>query len=61
MCRRLVTGFLARFGCVFRQTAFILPKPVYEKIQAGEAVKLDGQGFMTDDGFTQDFWLFNQG
>ena len=39
--------------------SIVLPKPVCEKIQAGEAVELQGQGFMTDDGLTQDFWLFN--
>jgi hypothetical protein len=39
--------------------SIIVPKLVYKKIQAGEAVMLQGQGFMTDEGLTQDFWLFN--
>lgn len=39
--------------------SIIVPKETYDRIQTGQAVKIKGQGFMTDDARTQDFWSFN--
>jgi hypothetical protein len=39
--------------------SIVVPQSVHNRIKAGQAVKVPGQGFPTDDGLIQDFWLFN--
>jgi hypothetical protein len=56
MTAKSITIFIS---CGYDFHSITVPKSVHQRIKGGQAVKVRGQGFPTDDGVIQDFWLFN--